>query len=92
MRQMNTESNKSFWSYILPVIKPHVLAELVLIVFVLISPSAWGEEEKAEFSIHLFQNGLPIEDAQLSITSEASGRTNEKLIFEAVPSEFKMAS
>ncbi len=85
---MNTESNKSFWSYILPVIKPHVLAELVLIVFVLISPSAWGDEEKAEFSIHLFQNGLPIEDAELSITSEASGRINEKLIFEAIPSEF----
>jgi len=85
---MNTESNKSFWSYILPVIKPRVLAELVLIALVLISPCAWGDDEKAEFSIHLFQNGLPIVDAELSITSETYEKTNAKLIFEAIPSEF----
>ena len=46
---------------------------LFLLVFMaagLVSPSAWGDTEKAEFSIHLFQDGLPIEDAELSISSD----------------------
>lgn len=85
---MNTESNKSFWSYVLPAIEPYVLAVLVLMASALTSPAVWGAEEKAEFSIHLFQNGLPIADAELSITSEAYEKTNTKLIFEAIPSTF----
>ena len=85
---MNTESNKSFWSYGLMAIKPYVFSVLVLMAIVLISPPAWGDDEKAEFSIHLFQNGLPIADAELSITSEAYEKTNPKLIFEAIPSTF----
>lgn len=85
---MNTESNKSFWSYGLMAIKPYVFSVLVLMAIVLTSPPAWGDDEKAEFSIHLFQNGLPIADAELSITSEAYEKTNPKLIFEAIPSTF----
>ena len=64
------------------------LAAWVLIVAALMSPCAWGAGEKAEFSIHLFQNGLPIADADLSISSEAYGQSNAKLIFEAIPSAY----
>ncbi|MDD1624788.1 MAG: hypothetical protein LUO94_08510, partial [Methylococcaceae bacterium] len=69
-------------------LKQYLLLLLVFIAMVLVSPSAWGDDEKAEFSIHLFQNGLPIADAELSITSEAYEKTNTKLIFEAIPSTF----
>lgn len=85
---MYTESNKSFWANVLPPIEPYVLIVLVFMAAVLTSPSAWGEEDKAEFSIHLFQNGLPIADAELSISSEAYEKTNTTLIFEAIPSTF----
>ena len=61
---------------------------LVLIATGLVSPSAWGDTEKAEFSIHLFQDGLPIEDAELSISSEVYERSNPKMIFEVIPSTF----
>lgn len=85
---MNTESNKSFWSDVVPSIERYALAVWVLIVAALMSPCAWGAGEKAEFSIHLFQNGLPIADADLSISSEAYEHSNAKLIFEAIPSAY----
>ncbi len=85
---MNTESNKSFWSDVVPSIERYALAVWVLIVAALASSCAWGAGEKAEFSIHLFQNGLPIADAELSISSEAYGQSNAKLIFEAIPSAY----
>lgn len=64
---------------------------LFLLVFMaagLVSPSAWGDTEKAEFSIHLFQDGLPIEDAELSISSDVYEKSNPKMIFETIPSTF----
>ncbi len=85
---MNTKSNQSFWSNIVPSIERYALTVWILIVAALMSPCAWGAGEKAEFSIHLFQNGLPIADAELSISSEAYGQSNAKLIFEAIPSAY----
>ncbi|WP_297324849.1 carboxypeptidase regulatory-like domain-containing protein [Nitrosomonas sp.] len=85
---MSTESNKSFWSCGLPGIETYVFAVLVLVVTVLISPSAWGETEKAEFSLHLFQNGLPIANAELLISSESFDKSSAKLIFEAIPATY----
>lgn len=61
---------------------------LVFIAIGLVSPSAWGDTEKAEFSIHLFLDGLPIEDAELSISSEVYEKSNPKMIFETIPSTF----
>lgn len=77
---MNTESHPSFWSY--------VIAALVLVVTMAVSPAARGDTEKAEFSIHLFQNGLPIADAELLIRSETYDQSAAKLIFEATPSTY----
>jgi len=68
------------------VLKQVLLFLLVFIVMVFINPSAWGNTEKAEFSIHLFQDGLPVADAEVSISSEAYEKTNPKMIFEAIPS------
>ncbi|PTQ78185.1 TonB-dependent receptor [Nitrosomonas oligotropha] len=55
---------------------------------VLINAVAWGAEEKAEFSIHLFRNGLPIADAELSISSESFDKSSAILIFEATPAMY----
>lgn len=59
-----------------------------LLVIALINTSVWGSEEKAEFSIHLFQNGLPIADAELSINSESFDKSSAILIFEATPATY----
>lgn len=59
-----------------------------LLATAFISASAWGNTEQAEFSIHLFQNGLPIENAELSITSESYDKSSALLIFEATPSTY----
>lgn len=67
-------------------LKQYLLCLLVFMAIGLVSPSARGDTEKAEFSIHLFQNGSPIEDAELSISSEVYEKTNPKMIFEAIPS------
>ncbi|PXW85409.1 TonB-dependent receptor [Nitrosomonas sp. Nm84] len=85
---MCTESNKSLWFCGLPGIETYVFAVLVIVVTVLVSPSAWGETEKAEFSLHLFQNGLPIADAELLISSESFDKSSAKLIFEAMPATY----
>lgn len=58
------------------------------LVITLINASAWGTEEKAEFSIHLFRNGLPIADAELSISSESFDKSSAILIFEATPAMY----
>jgi len=65
-----------------------VFSCLIFVATMLISPSLWAETEKAEFSIHLFQNGLPIEDAELSISSESNEQSSAKLIFEAIPATY----
>lgn len=92
---MNAESNKSLWSgrllknvNVLPAIASYAFAVLVFIAITLASPVAWGETEKAEFSIHLFQNGLPIADAELLISSESFDKSIAKLIFEAMPATY----
>ncbi|WP_293007647.1 TonB-dependent receptor [Nitrosomonas sp.] len=59
-----------------------------LFAITVISTFAWGNAEKAEFSVHLFQNGLPIENAELLITSESYDKSNAALIFEATPSTY----
>lgn len=59
-----------------------------LLAMVLINAAAWGAEEKAEFSIHLFRNGLPIADAELSISSESFDKSSAILIFEATPAMY----
>ena len=53
-----------------------------------VSSFAWGGTEKAEFSIHLFQDGLPIENAELIIASESYEKSSAILIFEATPSTY----
>lgn len=85
---MDTESNKSLWSYMLPAIESYAFAVLVFIAIALASSAAWGETEKAEFSLHLFQNGLPIADAELLISSESFDKSIAKLIFEAIPATY----
>ncbi|MBA3756823.1 MAG: carboxypeptidase regulatory-like domain-containing protein, partial [Nitrosomonas sp.] len=85
---MDTESNKSLWSYVLPTIESYAFAGLVFIAITLTSPAVWGETEKAEFSLHVFQEGLPIEDAELMISSESFDKSIAKLIFEAIPSTY----
>ena len=50
----------------------------ISLMVVLISASAWGESGKAElaeFSIYLFQEGLPIVDAELTILSVDDGQS-----------------
>lgn len=59
-----------------------------LLLAVLFNGSAWGNEEKAEFSLHLFQNGLPVADAELLITSESFEKSSAILIFESSPSSY----
>ncbi len=67
---------------------------LTLLTSMIFSP--WGyaqdnlaNQEKAQFAIHLFQNGQPIEDAELIISSQAVERsTTEKLVFEAIPATY----
>ena len=59
-----------------------------MLALTLITTCAWGSEEKAEFSIHLFQNGLPVADAELSISSESYGKSSAILIFEATPATY----
>ncbi len=56
-----------------------LLSTLILIIF-LISPFAWGNNEKAEFSIHLFQDGLPVADAVLSISSGAFANADASMV------------
>ena len=63
-----------------------------LFAITVISTFAWGNAEKAEFSVHLFQNGLPIENAELLITSESYDKSNAALIFEATPSTYNWLS
>lgn len=72
---MNTKFKKFFW-----------LCSLIAIAS--ISTFARSDTDKAEFSIHLFQNGLPIENAELSITSKSYDKSNAALIFEATPSTY----
>jgi outer membrane receptor protein involved in Fe transport len=85
---MNADSNDFFCCRSLPAIKAYVLAALVLIVTALASSFAQADTEKAEFSLHLFQSGLPIADAELSISSESFDKSTAKLIFEAIPSTY----
>ncbi len=70
--------------------KQSVLSAAILFASLLTSPLVLGANEQAEFSIHLFQNGLPIADAELAIISkdnpaaeseEAQATTNETLIY-----------
>jgi len=75
LRQMNTKLTKIFWT-------------CCLLAAVLTGAPAWGSEEQAEFSIHLFQNGLPVADAELSISSESYGKSSAVLIFEATPATY----
>ncbi|MEI2767561.1 MAG: carboxypeptidase regulatory-like domain-containing protein [Nitrosomonas sp.] len=49
---------------------------------------AQTHQEKAEFAIYLFQDGLPIKDAELIISSESVEESTAKLIFEATPSTY----
>ncbi|WP_244072394.1 TonB-dependent receptor [Nitrosomonas sp. PY1] len=49
---------------------------------------AQANQDMAEFAIHLFQDGLPIKDAELIISSESAEETTAKLIFEASPSTY----
>ncbi|PXX17181.1 TonB-dependent receptor [Nitrosomonas ureae] len=72
---MNTKLKKIFWF-------------CSVIAIALISTFARAETEQAEFAIYLFQNGLPIENAELSITSELYEKSNAALIFEATPSTY----
>lgn len=88
MRQMKTDPYHFFRSYALRVIEFHMVALLVLIGSGLMSPVAWADEVKAEFSLHLFQDGLPIADAELLISSESFDKSTAKLIFEAIPSTY----
>lgn len=85
---MNTDSNNFFGFCASPISQSHVLAVLVFIVIALASSFAWADNEKAEFSLHLFQNGLPIADAELLISSESFDKSTAKLIFEAIPSTY----
>lgn len=61
---------------------------LAVVLVALASPAAWADDEKAEFSLHLFQEGLPIADAELIISSESFDKSTAKLIFEAIPATY----
>lgn len=58
--------------------KQTILLCIVLFITLLISPFTWANNEKAEFSVHLFQNGLPIADAAMRISSESSEPKDEQ--------------
>ncbi len=75
LRRMDTKLKKLFRLY-------------CLLLVVLFNNSAWGNEEKAEFSLHLFQSGLPIADAELRITSESFEKSSAILIFESTPTSY----
>lgn len=49
---------------------------VIFLTAILTSPLVWGDKEKAEFSIHLFQDGFPIADAEVVILSEINETTN----------------
>ena len=65
--------------------KKSFLYPVILCTAIFFNSLAWGDTEKAEFSIHLFQDGLPIADAELTISSMTYERTDAQLI-EATPS------
>ncbi len=65
--------------------KQFFLSLVIFLATLLTSPLVWGDKEKAEFSIHLFQNGLPIADAELLIHSEWFETTDPRQI-DATPS------
>ena len=65
--------------------KQFFLSLIIFLATLLASPLVWGDKEKAEFSIHLFQNGLPIADAELLIHSEWFETTEPRQI-DATPS------
>ena len=50
--------------------KQTFLCLVIFFTFILTSPLVWGNKDKAEFSIHLFKNGLPISNAELVVHSE----------------------
>lgn len=54
-----------------PLIKQTILLCVMLFMTTLISPFAWADEEKAAFAIHLFQDGLPIVEAEVFINSQS---------------------
>ena len=60
--------------------KQFILCLIISLTTILSSPVVWGDQEKAEFSIHLFQNGLPIADAEVAIHSETYETTNARQI------------
>lgn len=65
------------------------IAVLCFIVLTcLISPVAWGKNQEAEFSLHVFQDGSPIEKAELIISSETFDKSTAKLIFESMPATY----
>ncbi len=59
--------------------KQCVLTLTIFLMTIWMNPVAWGVNEKAEFSIHLFQNGLPVEGAVLSISSVSYDEVDEQL-------------
>jgi len=65
--------------------KQFFLSLVIFLATLLTSPLVWGDKENAEFSIHLFQNGLPIADAELVIHSEWYETTEPRQI-DATPS------
>ncbi len=67
--------------------KKSILTLVLMLNVILMSPLAWGDNEKAEFSIHLFQNGLPVVDAVLSVSSVSYAHSDAQLIV-ATPSVF----
>ncbi len=85
---MNTELNRDLSFFTQRIKTFRLLVALLLWMGVLISTAAWADSDKAEFSLHLFQNGLPIADAELSIRSESYEKTTAKLIFETIPSTY----
>jgi len=67
---------------------------LTLFASMIFSPCGYAQDnlanqEKAQFAIHLFQNGQPIQDAEIMISSQSVERsTTEKIIFEAIPATY----
>ena len=57
-----------------------ILSSALFFIMILISPFTWADNEKAEFSIHLFQDGLPVADAVLSISSGAFANTDAPMV------------
>ncbi len=67
--------------------KPFFFSLLILLTILVTSPPVWGNDKKAEFSIHLFQTGLPIVGAELLISSDSHAKANAQLI-NSTPSTF----